>query len=151
LFRIFATREEWLQALEDLQLTATVPEIVAAKYARTMRLYRLAWWEPDVIKAAEVAAFAALELALRDRFGRRRLALQLQGLVRDHGLSDRDLPSIVAVRGTAVARLTGESTPSLAQLRNALAHGDPFESGPLVGLIPLIRDLIDFAYTRRPL
>jgi hypothetical protein len=48
--------------------------------------------------------------------------------------------------GTVKALLTGERDPSLANLRNIRAHGDPFGSGFESGLLELIRDLIVYAY-----
>jgi len=35
--------------------------------------------------------------------------------------------------------------PSLADMRNIRAHGNPFGSGQIGGLIELVRDLIEFA------
>jgi hypothetical protein len=34
----------------------------------------------------------------------------------------------------------------LSDIRNALAHGDPFDSLPWSGLLELVRDLIQYAY-----
>lgn len=42
--------------------------------------------------------------------------------------------------------LTGEVRPTLAERRNALAHGDTFEGLPTGSLLELVRDLITFAY-----
>jgi len=42
--------------------------------------------------------------------------------------------------------LTGDTRPTLAERRNTLAHGDPFEGLPTGGLLELVRDLINFAY-----
>jgi hypothetical protein len=42
--------------------------------------------------------------------------------------------------------LTGDTRPTLAEHRNTLAHGDPFEGLPTGGLLELVRDLINFAY-----
>ena len=47
--------------------------------------------------------------------------------------------------------LTGEATPSPANLCNEAAHGAPFHSFPRSGLLELIRDLIDYAYRDWPL
>lgn len=38
------------------------------------------------------------------------------------------------------------SGPSLSEIRNQLAHGDPFETMPWAGLFEVVRDLIDFMY-----
>ena len=45
-----------------------------------------------------------------------------------------------------VSRLTGDAKPSLAEIRNSLAHGDAFDALPWSGLLELVRDLIDYAY-----
>lgn len=52
----------------------------------------------------------------------------------------------VRCRGTAIGQLTGEVEPALAERRNSLAHGDPFEGLPTGGLLELARDLINYAY-----
>jgi hypothetical protein len=60
-----------------------------------------------------------------------------------------DLMPIVRRLGppaTVVGRLTGEVKPSLAEIRNDLAHGYPFDGWPQAGLLALIRDLIEYAY-----
>jgi len=43
-------------------------------------------------------------------------------------------------------QLTGETRPTLAERRNGLAHGDPFDASPVAGLLELVRDLINYAY-----
>jgi hypothetical protein len=48
--------------------------------------------------------------------------------------------------GTAIGQLTGEARPTLAERRNTLAHGNPFEGLQTGGLLELVRDLIDYAY-----
>ncbi len=42
--------------------------------------------------------------------------------------------------------LTGKTTPSLADIRNGLAHGEPLDGFPWSGLLELIRDLINYVY-----
>jgi hypothetical protein len=42
--------------------------------------------------------------------------------------------------------MIGNLLPTLAERRNGLAHGDPFEGLPTGGLLELARDLINFAY-----
>ena len=42
--------------------------------------------------------------------------------------------------------MVGNLLPRLAERRNGLAHGDPFEGLPTGGLLELARDLINFAY-----
>jgi hypothetical protein len=48
--------------------------------------------------------------------------------------------------GSVVGLLTGDRDPTLAQIRNNLAHGYPFDGLPLAGLLELIRDLIEYAF-----
>jgi hypothetical protein len=52
--------------------------------------------------------------------------------------------------GTIIGLLTGSRDPDLAEMRNALAHGDPFDGFPHSGLLELIRDLIEYAYRDFP-
>src|SRR3546814_13045652 len=63
-------------------------------------------------------------------------------------LSDSQIPMVASFGGTAVGQLTGGTRPSLAERRNSLAHGDPFDGLPIGGLLELVRDLINFAYRR---
>jgi hypothetical protein len=48
--------------------------------------------------------------------------------------------------GSVVPLLTGDRKPSLAEIRNAAAHGDPFDGFLWAGMLELIRDLIEYAY-----
>jgi hypothetical protein len=50
--------------------------------------------------------------------------------------------------GTVVELLTSKRKPSLAQIRNDLAHGYPFDGSPWGGLLELVRDLIMRAASR---
>jgi hypothetical protein len=67
-------------------------------------------------------------------------------MVDSDGLADAQIPMVVRCGGTAVGQLTGNTHPTLAERRNALAHGDPFDGLPVGGLLELVRDLINFAY-----
>ena len=62
------------------------------------------------------------------------------------GLRDAQIPRVVRCGGTAIGPLAGDTRPNLAERRNILAHGDPFEGLPAGGLLERVRDLIDFAY-----
>jgi hypothetical protein len=42
--------------------------------------------------------------------------------------------------------VTGETSPSLWDIRNDLAHGVPLNESPWAGLLELVRDLINYAY-----
>lgn len=177
---MFKDGQAWRRFIADLGIHPSIPDTVAAKYARAQTLYLLGWLDGGLVKAGELAALVALELALTDRHGRdveiwieqkaaaRRAAKglapkkaskpkerqkppfaeMLRYLVEVEKLSDADLPSVVRCRGTGIGQLTGETHPTLAERRNALAHGDPFEGWPTVGLLELVRDLINYAFRR---
>jgi len=148
------TPEEWRAFVASLSLPNGVPEIVSAKYRRAQMLYFLAWLYPDLIKAGELVGLTTLELALRDCYGTRvkgrsnrkpDFAALLQYMPKD-GLTDEKIPMVCRSGGTAIGFVTGKSKPSLAERRNLLAHGDPFDAFPCGGLLELVRDLIGFAY-----
>jgi hypothetical protein len=160
----FSTFVEWQAFVTGLDLTRTVPEIVAAKFERAQKLYLLAWLDFDLIKAGELTALTTLELALKDRYGGKvprkrrkdgeieiKFADLLAYLPDKDGLTDDKLPMIQRCGGTAIGFLNGKNRPTLAETRNKLAHGYPFESGPIGGLLELVRDLIDYAYRDWPL
>jgi hypothetical protein len=42
--------------------------------------------------------------------------------------------------------LNGKTHPGLAEIRNQLAHGYPFDGLAYAGLLELVRDLIEYAY-----
>jgi hypothetical protein len=150
-FRSFA---EWQEFLLRFSLNDNVPLIVAAKFERAQKLYLLTWIEFDLIKAGELLALSALELALRDRYGdkvrRSNGAIHFADLLKympEHDeLTDDKLPIIRRCGGSVVTLLTGARRPSLANIRNEMAHGDPFDGLPWAGLIELVRDLIEYAY-----
>lgn len=73
-------------------------------------------------------------------------AALLKHMVEGDGLDDSKLPIITRCGGTAIGQLTGDVRPTLAQRRNAMAHGDPFDGAPTGGLLELVRDLIEYAY-----
>lgn len=169
-FLPFDDPDEWRGFIGALAIHPVIPDIVAAKFARALTLYLLGWIDFGLIKAGELAALVSLELALTDRFGgavrdlKRKnsigksakvrrdaerkpdFAELLRHLVEVEGLTDADIPMAVRCGGTAIGQLVGDVRPPLAQRRNALAHGDPFEGLPVAGLLELVRDLIDFAY-----
>jgi hypothetical protein len=148
----FAKASDWRAFVTSLSIDARIPEIVRAKFARAQTLYLLGWVDFSVVKAGELAALVALELALMDRYGgqlsksKRSFAALLKYMVDVDGLTDAQIPMVVRCRGTALGQLTGETHPTLAERRNALAHGDPFDGLPTGGLLELVRDLINFAY-----
>ncbi len=62
------------------------------------------------------------------------------------GLTDDKIPMVKRSGGSAIGFVDGTVKPSLADLRNKLAHGDPFDGLPIGGLLELVRDLIAYAY-----
>ena len=148
----FEKAADWHAFVESLSIDARIPEIVRAKFVRAQTLYLLGWVDFSVVKAGELAALIALELALMDRYGgnipknKRSFAALLKFMVNSDGLTDAQIPMVVRCGGTALGQLTGETHPTLAERRNSLAHGDPFDGLPTGGLLELVRDLINFAY-----
>jgi hypothetical protein len=148
----FQKAAEWRDFVETLDIDTRIPEIVRAKYARAQTLYILGWIDFSVVKAGELAALIALELAVMDRYGgclsrnKRSFATLLKYMVEQDGLTDAQIPMVTRCGGTAIGQLTGEIHPTLAERRNVLAHGDPFDGLPTGGLLELVRDLINFAY-----
>jgi hypothetical protein len=154
----FATFNDWQEAVAGLSLRKAVPEIVAAKFERARTLHLLAWIEFDLIKAGELVALTNLELALADRYGHKvrdtkgriyfhRLLSYMQ---KHDGLTDEQIPMVRRCGGSVVDMLTGKRQPTLAKIRNELAHGYPFDGFPNGGLLELVRDLIDYAYRDWP-
>lgn len=148
----FDKAADWRDFVEGLGIDTRIPDVVRAKFARAQTLYMLGWVDFSVVKAGELAALIALELALMDRYGgliskgKRSLAALLKYMVEVDGLTDAQIPMVTRCGGTAVGQLTGMTRPTLAERRNTLAHGDPFEGLPTGGLLELVRDLINFAY-----
>jgi hypothetical protein len=148
----FDKAADWRRFIDGLAIEMRIPKFVQMKFARAQALYLLGWIDFSLVKAGELAALIALELALMDRYGglipkrKRSFAALLAYMVEVDGLADADIPMISRCGGTAIGQLTGATHPSLAERRNALAHGDPFEGLPTGGLLELVRDLINFAY-----
>jgi hypothetical protein len=148
----FEKAADWRAFVANLGIDTRIPEIVQAKFARAQTLYLLGWVDFSVLKAGELAALIALELALMDRYGgrisknKRSFAALLKFMVDSDGLTDAQIPMVVRCGGTAIGQLTGETHPTLAERRNSLAHGDPFDGLPTGGLLELVRDLINFVY-----
>ncbi len=71
-----------------------------------------------------------------DRYGgrisksKRSFAALLKYMVDSDGLTDAQIPMVVRCGGTALGQLTGETHPTLAERRNSMAHGDPFDGLP---------------------
>jgi len=148
----FDTAADWRAFVDSLAISTRIPEIVQVKFARAQMLYLLGWVDFGILKAGELAALIALELALMDRYGgrvpknKRNFAALLKFMIDFDGLTDAQIPMVVRCGGTVIGQLTGETHPTLAERRNALAHGDPFDGLPTGGLLELVRDLINYAY-----
>jgi hypothetical protein len=74
----------------------------------------------------------------------------LKFMVERDGLTDDRLP--IRRRCPAlnvIGILTGDSRPSLTDMRNDLVHGAPSEGLPAAGVLEIARDLIDYAYRDR--
>ena len=108
-----------------------------------------------MIKAAELSALVALELALKDRYGKQTeekfgnmtFGHLLRYLPKYAGLTDDKIPMNVRYRGgKAVHLLDGTGPLKLTDIRNQLAHGYAFDALPYAGLFELVRDLIDYAF-----
>lgn len=150
-FMSFDSPDAWRAFVGSLGIHPLIPMIVQAKFERAQTLYLLGWIDMGLVKAGELAALIALELALTDRYGsafkkKPGFATLLKHMIKVDGLTDEKIPMVVRCRGTAIGQLTGEVNPTLAERRNSLAHGDPFEGLPTGGLLELARDLINYAY-----
>lgn len=168
-FGSFATVGQWRDCLADLSLRPGIPLIVTAKYCRAQKLYLVAWLDADLIKAGELIVLTALELALNDRYGGvvpargkpqkfdptkpkkdqgKNFAGMLDHMVTKDGLTDDELPVVQKYGGSVVELIKrgGTTKPSLADIRNELAHGAPFDAMPKSGLLEIVRDLIHYAY-----
>jgi hypothetical protein len=162
----FRALSEWHLFLEEFGLRQEVHLPTRLKYHRAHMLYLLAWLDVDLIKAGELVALTVLELALNDCYGfdvvpprqrpkkpslqsalpRRRFADLLRYMVDGDGLTDDQLPIVKKYGGSVIWLLDGTGHPSLAEIRNELAHGHPYDGVPRSGLLELCRDLIHYAY-----
>ena len=66
----FNTATSWRAFIDELGLPAHLPNVIQRKFSRAQALYRIGWIDPGMIKAGELAALIALELALKDRSAR---------------------------------------------------------------------------------
>lgn len=64
----FANFFEWQQVILSFRLPVGVPLAVGELFDRALKLYLAAWLDFDLVMAAKLAAFAALEYSLRDRY-----------------------------------------------------------------------------------
>ncbi|WP_158898749.1 hypothetical protein [Burkholderia sp. L27(2015)] len=169
----FERADQWHMFVRSFDIDCRVPDPIRLKYARAQKLYLLGWIDADLIKVGELIALSALELATRDCYGQRlqeslekkrarkpskpvkankpleiKFADLLEYMVIGDGLTDAQMPMVARYGGSVVGQLTGATKPTLAQRRNAMAHGDPFDNSVVGGLLELVHDLIVFAYRR---
>jgi hypothetical protein len=155
----FSTYPAWRSFVLYFSLRRAAPHPAVEQFERSQKLYILSWIDGDLIFAAELVAWTALEWALTDCYGakvRRKsggihFADLLDYLVTHDGLTDENLPiNVRCGGGSVVNRMTKNSQPkpSYADLRNDRAHGKPI-GGIQGGLLELVRDLIDHAYRDR--
>lgn len=158
-FVSFANFADWRDFVLQFSLRDTIPQIVSAKFERAQKLYVLTWIDFDLIKAGELVALTALELALKDRYGDKvkdkkgniNFARLLNYMAKHDGLTDETFPmNRRCGGGSVVDLLVGKRNPSLADIRNDMAHGHPFDGLPWSGLLELVRDLIEHAYRPYP-
>jgi len=178
-FPSFGTFAEWRAFVLQFSLHPALPLIVSAKFERAQKLYILTWIDFDLIKAGELMALTALELALTDGYAgketerRRKLIIKkeeeekrkskkgekwwaenpsfadlLKYMVDHDGLTEDKIPMNrrCGPPSKALGMVTGETRPSLWDIRNDLAHGVPLNDFPWAGLLELLRDLINYAY-----
>ncbi len=149
----FTDIADWRKYVLDLRLSGSVPEISRRKYDQVLRLLFMAWLDDSIIKLAELGALAALEGAIKARYPDpplRGLEKALEYLVKTVGVTDEDLrcsreTGMPVVQNILRTSKNGSGS-SLSEIRNRLAHGDPFEIMPWAGLFEVVRDLIDFMY-----
>ena len=118
--RSFTNIMEWRAYIRDLRLDEGVWPGAAQKFQRAQKLYFLAWLDADLIKAGELVALTALELALKERYAFRILELRRQAgdrrrdiylrdllkhLVERDGLTDDKIPTVQKYGGAVVRNL----------------------------------------------
>ena len=166
----FETPQQWRAFVAEMALDPAIPDPTRLKFERALKLFLLGWLDADLMKGAELIALTALELALKDQYGRavppisarkvkpgsadpmmansprHSFKALLRHMVEKDRLTDDLIPMIVRCGGKATGQLIGEVHPTLDERRNAMAHGDPFDGMPTSGLVELVRDLITYAY-----
>lgn len=65
----FNTATEWREFVLSHDLNPAIPKKIAEKFQLALKVYFLAWIDGELIKAAELVALSALELALKSRYG----------------------------------------------------------------------------------
>lgn len=94
----FETGAAWRDFIMGLSIDPRIPHIVRLKFNRAQRLYLFGWIDFSLVKAGELAALIALELALMDRYGgtiskrKRGFATLLKHMVEADGRTDAHIP-----------------------------------------------------------
>ena len=149
--RGFTEFAEWQHFVLDLQLSGRPPDVILRGHERALRVLYLAWFDDAVIKLAELGAVACLEAAIGSKYQRKFHGLEqaLKYLIAQTGVTDADLRVVRECGGVVIANLVrrpGGGGPALSEIRNQIAHGDPFATLPYSGVFEVVRDLIDFMY-----
>lgn len=173
-FREFEKYLDWQQFVISFELRDGVPLNIRKGFERAQKLYLLAWIDFDLVPAADMTALSALEFAFRDCYfshirdrrldrannskipaSKRKkrsseetilLSELLKYALEHDGLSDNKIPIVARCGGSVIGLLNGDRRPSLADMRNSRAHGNPFENAAVPGLLEIVRDLIEYAY-----
>ena len=170
--RSFSDFREWAAYVESLDLHPNVWVQTRHRWSRVLKIYILAWLDIDLIKAGELAALTALEMALKERYGSHyakrpqdlehppSLRVLFKHLVERDGLTNDNIPIAKMWDTDMVARLyerdvdrrerrekqIGVSPPiTIESIRNTAAHGDPFDTMPWGALLEVLKDLIHYA------
>ncbi len=149
----FTNLADWRRHVLGLRLRGATPPIFRRKHDQALQLLFMAWLDVTVIKLAELGALATFEGACKARYPNqefRGLENALKYLIEHEGLVDEAFRVYRETGGAIVQNLLPTSKDGsgsgFSEIRNRLAHGDPFEILPWCGLFEIVRDLIDFMY-----
>ena len=153
--RSFTNIIEWRAYIGDLRLDEGVWPGAAQKFQRAQKLYFLAWLDADLIKAGELVALTALELALKERYAFRILELRRQAgdrkrdiylrdllkhLVERDGLTDDKIPTVQKYGGAVVRNLY--ETDAAREARLYEVQGDRKVKRAMAAVPPMTIDAI---------
>jgi hypothetical protein len=126
--------------IAEIELTTSAPEGVRNLFERARNAYLYAWFVYDLTPLAQSQAYAALEMALRDKLGpppakqsRWSGLKQLLQTANERGhFSDLQLPSFV-IEGQRLAYFDAIADMT-TRVRNDLAHGSNYLGTPNMAL-----------------
>jgi hypothetical protein len=126
------TIESLYRLIEPIQLSENVPENVRSHFeiARNLALY--SWFVYSFNVVASMQAYASLEVALKQKAGKKRISLK-KSLAR-------------AFKGRQLSGGLGppiDLSEAIAYLRNDLAHGNPTLHGQGIAALELCAELIN--------